>query len=505
MNQFGLIIQETTAGSNQQFVSAHLDINSPEIKATITDERTLAAQLGNLSDVYSVQATKNFKVYSLIVTNFTDFLGRSGYYAIRLYGPKGVNLTNFEHILAIVKEKYNNYSRSNSLNNQNYEDILSSILITQTERKNIVSLKNATNFFYYFDEANSTLSTVFNSNGVHLVHKIYAFNKHKAVNESIAVSSGLKSFAQINETLKEIHVVNNQGVLNELKINSQLLDFNPNLSEFNIVCQYNDVVVYNAKDDKTNKIITNHFISIDKKFVPPPKPPKPPYSGSNQRNKNKLNLILGLIALIMGGGTFYYINQNEKIPTPSPLDITGSGTSTEEDTIQNNSKITFEIIEDPSTGKIKYHTDHIKLKQYYFSLDSNHKWWYVNTKGKNKLNPFFKETIDDFNPKLKPDEKAELIQELEDVAGSVRITYYKSNEKEGGSEPNIENKNTDKNNPAPENKKRNQSENKNNQNNNNLNSSKRNIQKDRKTTKGKVNSNKKDNLSKEKEGVKKKI
>ena len=57
MNQFGLIIQETTAGSNQQFVSSHLDINSPEIKETITDERTLASQLANLSDVYSVQVT----------------------------------------------------------------------------------------------------------------------------------------------------------------------------------------------------------------------------------------------------------------------------------------------------------------------------------------------------------------------------------------------------------------------------------------------------------------
>ena len=111
MNQFGLIIEETTAGSNLQFVSSLLDINSPEIKETLTDERTLASQLANLSDVYSVQVTKNYKVYSLIVTNLTDFLGRSGYYAIRLYGPKGVNLTNFENILANIKEKYNNYTK----------------------------------------------------------------------------------------------------------------------------------------------------------------------------------------------------------------------------------------------------------------------------------------------------------------------------------------------------------------------------------------------------------
>ena len=483
MNQFGLIIQETTAGSNLQFVSRQLDINNIEIKETITDERTLAAQLANLSDVYSVQTTKQFKVYSLIVTNLTDFLGRSGYYAIRLYAPKWVSLSNFEHILASVKEKYNNYTRSNSLNNQNYEDILSSILITQTERKNIVSLKNTMNFFYYFDEANSTLSTVFNSNGVHLVNKIYAFNMHKAVNESIALSSGLKSFTQINERLKEIHVVNNQGVLNELKINSQLLDFNPTPSEFNIVCQYNDVVVYNAKDDKTNKAITTHFISIEKKFVPPPKPPKPPYSGSNQRNKNKLNIILGLLALIIGGGTFYYINQIEKIPTSSPIDITGSGTSTEEDTVTTQNNI--DIQKDSVAGKIEYHTDHIKLKQYYFSLDGNKKWIFRNKDKKNKPNPFFIETIDDFKPELKPDEKRELIQELGKIS-----KVDDSPKRERGSENETEdnNKNIGKYNPAQEKKKRNQLENKNKQNNNNLNSSKRNIQKDIKPTKGKGNS-----------------
>ncbi len=490
MNQFGLIIQETTAGSNQQYVSAHLDINSPEIKETITDERTLAAQLGNLSDVYSVQVTNNFKVYSLIITYSPDFKGRSGYFAIRLYGPKGVNLTNFEHILASVKEKYNNYSRSNSLNNQNYEDILSSILITQTNRKNIVALKNTMPYFYYFDDANSTLSTVFNSNGVHLVHKIYAFNMHKAVNESIALSSGLKSFTQINERLKEIHVVNNQGVLNELKINSQLLDFNQTPSEFNIVCQYNDVVVYNAKDDKTNKAITTHFISIEKKFVPPPKPPKPAYSGSNQRNKNKLNIILGLFALVIGGGTFYYINQNDKIPTTSPIDITGSGTSTEEDTIPNNSKITFKIIIDSSNGKIEYHTDHINLKQYYFSLDGNKNWIFRNKDKKNKPNPFFIETIDDFKPELKPDEKRELIQELGKIS---KVDDSPKRERVSENETEDNNKNIDKYNPAQENKKRNQPENKNNQNNNNRNSSKKNYQKESKPTKRKVNPNKKDN------------
>ena len=207
MNQFGLIIQETTAGSGQQFVSAHLDVDNPEIKETITDERFIATQLANLTDVYSVQITKNYKVYSLIVTDLGDFLGRSGYYAIRLYGPKGVNLTNFEIILDDIKKEYNKYTNSNNVNNQNYDAILSSILIIENERKNFISQKSDVNCYYYFEETNTTLSTVFNTKGINLVHKVYAFNKEKAVGENSAVSLGLKPYTPINSSQKEINII----------------------------------------------------------------------------------------------------------------------------------------------------------------------------------------------------------------------------------------------------------------------------------------------------------
>ena len=418
MNQFGLIIQETTAGSNQQFVSAHLDINSPEIKETITDERTLASQLANLSDVYSVQVTKNYKVYSLIVTNLTDFLGRSGYYAIRLYGPKGVNLTNFESILANVKEKYNNYTKSNSLNNQNYEDILSSILIIENDRKNIVSLKSAMNFFYYFDDANSTLSTVFNTKGVHLVHKIYAFNKNKAVNESIALTSGLKSFSQINASQKEINVINNYGVLNELKINDQLIDFNPNLTEFNVLCQNTDTVVYNAKEDKTYKTITNNFISIEKKFVPRPQPQNTYHSSNNHKKKNNANamyLILGLMVLVIGGGIFYYLNQNP-LPTIEgegySTNPTGDSITLDKDTIK---KIKFNERINPKNKNKEYTTNYPKLKKYVFSYGGNNKWSFSNTEGRNIMGDFYKKTLDDFND-LTSEEKISFIKALEEIS-----------------------------------------------------------------------------------------
>lgn len=422
MNQFGLIIQETTAGSNQQFVSAHLDINSPEIKETITDERTLASQLANLSDVYSVQVTKSYKVYSLIVTNLTDFLGRSGYYAIRLYGPKGVNLTNFESILANVKEKYNNYTKSNTLNNQNYEDILSSILIVENDRKNIVSLKSAMNFFYYFDDANSTLSTVFNTKGVHLVHKIYAFNKNKAVNESIALTSGLKSFSQINASQKEINIVNNYGVLNELKINDQLIDFNPNLTEFNVLCQNNDVVVYNAKDDKTYKTITNNFISIEKKFVPRPQPQNTYHSSNNHKKKNNANamyLIVGLMVLVIGGGIFYYLNQDniasfdnntEMNSTTNDLENGQQNVDHEKNHTSTN-KLEFDKKPYNKTSDFEYTTSYNdKLSKYKFVFAGN-EWTYIEKKKTEKIIPFNEKVLSDiFN--LSTEDKRIFIEKL---------------------------------------------------------------------------------------------
>lgn len=416
MNQFGLIIQETTAGSNQQFVSSHLDINSPEIKETITDERTLASQLANLSDVYSVQVTKSYKVYSLIVTNLTDFLGRSGYYAIRLYGPKGVNLTNFESILANIKEKYNNYTKSNTLNNQNYEDILSNILIVENDRKNFVAMKSTMNCFYYFDDANSTLSTVFNTKGVNLVCKIYAFNKNKAVNESIALTSGLKSFSQINASQKEINVINNYGVLNELKINDQLIDFNPNLTEFNVLCQTNDVLVYNAKDDKTYKTITNNFITIEKKFVPRTETKKS-YSSSNQRkNKNNANamyLIVGLMVLVIGGGIYRFLPTET---TQVDTQITGTndtipGHEETEDTIAKG--IEFQKQSYKKTKDFEYITSYPKLRIYKF-IYTNNEWTYSKNNDTPKV--FFIKTLEKFE--LSDEEERSFIKELEKISGN---------------------------------------------------------------------------------------
>lgn len=423
MNQFGLIIHETTAGSNLQFVSSHLDVNSPEIKETITDERTLASQLANMSDVYAVQITKNYKVYSLIVTNHTDFLGRSGFYAIRLYGPKGINLNNFENILDSIKDKYITDTKSNNLNNQNYDSILSSILIIENDRKEFISLKNNVNCFYYFDENTSTLSTAFNTKGIHLVHKVYAFNKAKAVPENLAVSSGLKSYSHINTSQKEINIVNSYSILKELKINNQNVDFNSNASDFNLICQSSDSILYNTTDDKTLRQIANTFISIERKYVPRPEPRPAPSYGGNKKSfweENGIYLSILLITIIIAGGSWWFFEVENNPPIVIKSGETQPTVEIQQDTI---STIAFEL-----DGKIEdstYLTNFPKLKKYRFKFD-NKLWTYKNIE--KKPNPkdgftaFYKESLDDIinaNPPLEFDKakKEDFFKNLREASG----------------------------------------------------------------------------------------
>lgn len=443
MNKFGLIIEETTAGSNFQFISSHLDRTTPEIKETLTDERTLAAQLANLSDVYSVQITKNFKVYSLIVTNLTDFLGRAGYYAIRLYAPKNVNLTNFENILASVKEKYGNYTKSNTLNSQNYDDILSSILVIENERKNFIALKSQVNSFYYFDEYNPALSTVFNAKGTNLVNKLYAFNRNKAVPENVALNAGLKLFSTINTSQKEINVINNHGILKDLKINDQLVDFNPNLSDFLLLCMVNDSVTYNTSDDKTFKVVTNTFVSIDKKYISKPKAKE----NTSHKRKNKsfieeygMYLILFLMVGLISGGWFFFLRKDTISNDNVNQQINGDSNQSASETSNtvDSTMLSFEI--DDSTKDSVFKTNYEKLKDFRFRFYKGWQFQKIDPNGSidnKKWKPIEKETLNNAF-KLKGEQER---NDFTNKLGSISKHELKFDQVESNSRSGLDNEN----------------------------------------------------------------
>jgi hypothetical protein len=435
MDKFGLIIQVTTAGSGQEFVSPHLDASNPEIKSTLIDERTLASQLGNLSDVYSVQITKNYKVYSLIVTNLTDFIGRSGFFALRLYGPKGVNLTNFESILATIKDKYKTYTDANNLGGQNYDSILSGILIVENTRNNYISLKNTTECYYYFDADNSALSTVFNTKGVNLVHKIYAFNKNKAVAESVAVNHGLKAFTSINPALREITVHNRDGALKELKINGQNVDFNPNAPENTIICQNSDEVTYSTIDDKTLKPVTGAFLSVERKYAAKPQQGRTGQGKKGFSEGYAMYAIMAVIVLVLGFGCWYFFIRDEQEPAventekqadtaPTPAEKKDPAATQSKPEASTPPAIAF--VED-ADEKDAYKTSYDpKLEKYRFKYDSkNKKWSYKNKEGRNKYVDFYKENLDEIIVTEKLDfdaaKRTAFLEELKKTSGKEEV------------------------------------------------------------------------------------
>ena len=127
MNSFGLIIQRTNAGFSDVFISDNLKEirNNNEIDKTAKDEREFSTRLANQSEVYTLQITTNYRVYSLVNTDITDFVGGAGFYAIRLYTPKKYPSANFEENLQLINKKYLEYERNGTpKNSQDYNILL---------------------------------------------------------------------------------------------------------------------------------------------------------------------------------------------------------------------------------------------------------------------------------------------------------------------------------------------------------------------------------------------
>ena len=147
MNLFGLIIQRTTSGLNDMFVSDNLKEirNSSDIEKTTDDENKYATKLANQSDVYTVQLTTNYRVYSLVITDATDSFGRAGFYAIRLYAPKKYPLAKFEIILQQINNKYLEFnSNGTPKSSQEYNNLLSEIPL-EVNQQDFIHIKSNDN------------------------------------------------------------------------------------------------------------------------------------------------------------------------------------------------------------------------------------------------------------------------------------------------------------------------------------------------------------------------
>lgn len=418
MNSIGLLIQRTKAGFTDVFISDNIkDIrNTAEIEKTAEDERNISTKLANQSDVYTIQVTTNYRVYSLVNTNITDFVGGAGFYAIRLYTPKKYPLAHFEAILEQINKKYLDYQRNGTPpNNQSYDDFLQLDIPLEVTQQDVIFAKSNDDAFCLFDPTVTQLSNLFNDKSIALYNKVYAFNQERAVNPEIMKTLGLKSYAETKNNGKEVFIDNNARVLKELKVNTIPIEFNSNESNYTLICNASDVLVYNTTDFANFRPIDGAFITIESKILHKPIP-KHQNKGNKKTFWQENGIYLGILflTLLFAGGTWWWFEGRSK---PKNYENTTETLQTPPtDTIN---EIVFDTVSWSKDSSV-YKTNYSKLEKYRFKVE-NKKWTYKNTERKNQYADFYKKNLEEIIEKdsLKMDEKTktEFLEALGKIGG----------------------------------------------------------------------------------------
>jgi hypothetical protein len=421
MNLFGLIIQRTTSGLNDIFVSDNLKEirRTPEIENTTDDENKYATKLANQSEVYTFQITKNYRVYSLVITDAIDSFGRAGFYAIRLYTPKKYPLANFEVILQQINKKYQEFESTGTLkNNQEYNNLLKYDLPLEVNQANFITKNTEEVAFCLYDANNPQLSGLFNHKAVCLFNKIYAFNRENAVSTDIIKSLGLKSFEEPRPNFKEVLINNNYRILNELKINNIPAEFNPNDKELVLVLKKEDEIEYNTTDNPKFKQAVGSIIYVEKKYIAPQQTsrPKGPKKVGFFETYGIYFLVLVMIS-VLGYGSWFLLLRDDK-STEEEQTETPIVTPSQDHVLSSPNKIIFEFEGKESDSIFK--TNYPKLKKYRFKYEGS-KWVYKNIEGINSYINFNKEELNEIDKKdtldFDENKKNEFLTGLEEISG----------------------------------------------------------------------------------------
>ena len=414
-NHLAILIQETTSGSNLQYLSDFLKENQKEVEETNKDERIVSTQISNKSDVFTFQTSKNFIVYSLVNTNLTDAFGRSGYSVIRLYSPKNTTIKNFEEVLYGIQKKYNDFSNNNNLNNQDYSDILSKAITQNSETDFIVNVSKEEHY-HYFGNVES-LDHFLDSKALFRTKKLYAFNKELAKPETVAEQLGLKPFGKLNAASKKVEIQDDFTLLQTIKINEDEIEFNPYKNKHTILCSNEDKVYYKSRDNKQFKEIFSNSISIDKVI----KHDNNSTTRGAQKKENFLDeygFYLGLVvllSLIVAIGWFFLKDSfNPEIDNNTTIQ------QTVVDTIKTNEKLidkkTLQLGQDNEIVFVDTTYKHLKFK-----FDGG-KWSFKNVNTSTGYVDLYNETIDEIiKIHSLPFQKTVLITELEGLSKGKKV------------------------------------------------------------------------------------
>jgi hypothetical protein len=392
--EIGLIIQDTITGLDQQYDSGNLHLNPMDLAASLTDERLLATQLANHSNVYSIHNSTRYKVFSLLLTNVSDFVGRAGFIAIRLYVSKGLIINDIHRHLHALSEKYLVYKNTNTLHNQSYDDLLNAIVKIKNDQKEYISIPKTKDAVFYVDDEKE-VEIVFRKKECNLFHSVYVFRKSTAVDINIAIEQGMVPLAQRFPDIKEIQISDPHSILMELRINGHPLGRKESLKEYCILCWNNDVITYNTYDEKSFRKIHEDNVIIRPKPTPPQEPPPTTKRKYKTPPGQNIGLILVVAAMLIavGFGILYLVGGWGGAPGPEGQVVEQTPKDSTSTVVLQNSIITFDL--DTSNSKQAdsvFKTDYEKLKKYRFKIENGY-WLFKNIKGKNRYDKFYLENV----------------------------------------------------------------------------------------------------------------
>ncbi len=407
-----------------------------EIESTLIDERDIPRKAGE-KPVLSTQITKSYRVYSLIIGT-SDVGGRSGFYSIRLYCPKNLNIKNFESTLFKIKERYFSYASTKTQESQNYNDILSTI-VSEENINNFAFLKESENYVCFYDNVTTSLATIFNSKGVHLTKILYAFPIAASRQSSI---SEFRNFDELIEKLKETEIRGELQLLTEIKVNNQIVEFDNRQKAVTILSYENDRIDYRLHKDGIQAIdpMTSAKI-IERKSIPRRSPSPVHTSEVNTSFDRSAGLIVGCFLSFFIGCAVCFVMFSEKIypfvfspPESSTTHLNGSNDQRDEfsglDTITFSSNV--------KDGKTTFTAVQPSISNYTFRYTDN-RWTYKNNNESGGYKEFQSSKLDNFE--YQPVNFIEKDQQL--LAEALQILFRQEvlpNEKNSDKKDTIKNK-----------------------------------------------------------------
>ncbi len=427
-----LVIQETTAGLNNQFVSENIDVNNDSIKSSLKDERMLAAQIANQSIVYSIQILEKNKVYSAIYTDITDFTGRSGYYSIKIYTQRETIIRNLTSLFEELKSAYLQFKKNNQINSQNYDAIISNASI-QGQGIIVCPKAEKTCFLQYSDL--QEVENALNSLKVYSVDKLYLFDAEKALKSETIIGQGLINFNSLADNLDYFEVDNSNMILRSLFIGEKQFSTTNFPETFRAFRKRNDSIAFLTSDnsEKQNGVLQSGILKINKKVVSAyTQPTKPTIgrgtTGPRQRKKTFYEQfqipIISILLLIVGGIGYYVFIYNQHEPESIPDKSSGGVESKDQELKEIKKDFDFQENDTLADNYLVLTLDYnIETKSRYFIRQKTGKDQVsCQVIKKNNLKPgkypsnLLKKDITDVF-KIKADSMELFIQKLEDKCG----------------------------------------------------------------------------------------